>query len=63
MIASKQLEPDQRDRVNEVLLSRHRHQYASQHEKKGLPIIRSLAEIGRKASDRKMEGKGETNTS
>ena len=57
MIASKQLEEEHRERVSEVLLSRHRHQH-TQNEKKGLPLIRSLAEIGRKTSDRKIEGKG-----
>jgi len=56
MIASKQLEEEHREKVCEVLLSRHRHQH-TQNEKKGLPLIRSLAEIGRKTSDRKIEGK------
>ena len=57
MIAAKQLEDTQRDRVHEVLLSRHRHQH-DKGSSKGLPIIRSLADIGRKTSDRKLEGKG-----
>ncbi len=64
MIAAKQLKEEERDRVHEVLLSRHRHQHDKHHHgsSKGLPIIRSLAEIGRKASDRKIEGgKGKNN--
>ncbi len=57
MLASKQLEPEHRERVQEVLLSRHRHQHEK--EKKGLPIIRSLADIGKKHSSKGLEEKGE----
>ena len=57
MMASKQLEAEHRERVQEVLLSRHRHQHEK--EKKGLPIIRSLADIGKKHSSKTLEDKGE----
>ncbi len=57
MLASKQLEAEHRERVQEVLLSRHRHQHEK--EKKGLPIIRSLADIGKKHSAKTLEDKGE----
>jgi len=56
MVAHKHLEQENCDRVREVLLSRHRHQHDRQ-QSKGLPIIRSLADIGRKTSERKMDGK------
>lgn len=55
MVAHKHLEQENCDRVREVLLSRHRHQHDKQ-QSKGLPIIRSLADIGRKTSERKIEG-------
>lgn len=57
MIANKQLDQEHSERVKEVLLSRHRHQHDKQ-QSKGLPIIRSLADIGRKTSERKLEGRG-----
>ena len=57
MMASKQLEAEHRERVQEVLLSRHRHQHEK--EKKGLPIIRSLADIGKKHSSKTLEDRGE----
>ena len=57
MMASKQLEAEHRERVQEVLLSRHRHQHEK--EKKGIPIIRSLADIGKKHSSKTLEDKGE----
>lgn len=57
MVASGQLEFDLRDRVQEVLLMKHRHQFQKR-EGKGLPMIRSLADIGRKMSARNLESKG-----
>lgn len=56
MVAGKQLELDLKDKVRDVLLCRHRHQNEKRHrhdEKDGkihLPIIRSLADIGKKYS-------------
>lgn len=61
MVASKQLDFDLRDKVLDVLLTRHRHQHEKKHEShsKGLPLIRSLADIGKKNSEKKLEHKGE----
>lgn len=56
MIASKQLGESERERVTEVLLSRHHHQHDKK-ENKGLPIIRSLADIGKKPSSKGLEEK------
>ncbi|CAH1788490.1 unnamed protein product, partial [Owenia fusiformis] len=62
MVASKQLDPGQSDNVRDALLSRHRHQYQKSHasekkgSSKGLPIIRSLADIGKKHSEPKNLG-------
>ncbi len=61
MIASKQLEDEHREKVQEVLMSRHRHQHEKHRDsehKKGLPIIRSLADIGKKHSSKGLEEKG-----
>ena len=52
MVASGQLDPYHREKVQDTLLTRHRHQH-QKHQKrdgKGLPMIRSLADIGRKMS-------------
>lgn len=57
MVASGQLDFDLRDRVQEVLQMKHRHQFQRK-EGKGLPMIRSLADIGRKMSARNLDGKG-----
>jgi len=56
MVAQKQLDPDHREHVQDLLLSRHRHLYQQKAEQKGLPLIRSLADIGRKNSQRVIEG-------
>ena len=60
MVDSKQLEETKMDDVREVLLLRHRHLYEKlhQHNENGsgkyhLPIIRSLADIGKKYSEPK----------
>jgi len=53
MVASGQLDPYHREKVQDILLARHRHQHQLKHQKrdgKGLPMIRSLADIGRKMS-------------
>lgn len=54
MVNSGQLQADFRDRVKEALLRRHRHQHERRHEwsdkSSRLPLIRSLAEIGRNSS-------------
>lgn len=61
MVASKQLEEECREAVQDALLSRHRHQHQKK-ESKGLPMIRSLADIGRKASEKRIEGmRGKSN--
>ncbi|XP_064646373.1 sodium bicarbonate cotransporter 3-like isoform X2 [Lineus longissimus] len=57
MISTKQLKDDQRDNVREALLRRHRHLHEKKHRKSeagtksSIPLIRSLAEIGRKRSE------------
>ena len=58
MVASKQLESNLRDRVSSILLRHHHHQH-DKREGRGLPLIRSLAEIGKRSSDKHMEDKGE----
>ncbi|RWS31538.1 sodium bicarbonate cotransporter 3-like isoform X9 [Leptotrombidium deliense] len=54
MANSGQLQMDLKDRVKEALLRRHRHQHEKRHENRnkphGLPLIRSLADIGRNPS-------------
>ena len=58
MVAAKQLEETLKDKVKDVLLIRHRHLNQKRHNKKSgskyhLPIIRSLADIGKKHSEPK----------
>lgn len=55
MINQRQLPSDSRDKLKEILLRKHRHQHEKSHhtmESLGskLPLIRSLADIGRNAS-------------
>ena len=54
MVATQQLSLDISNRVKEALLRRHRHQHERRHDrtdsKNRLPIIRSLADIGRNSS-------------
>jgi len=54
MVASGQLDPFYRDKVQDTLLTRHLHQHQRHMKRdgKGLPMIRSLADIGRKMSAR-----------
>ena len=56
MVGSKQLQEDQRERVQEVLLTKHRHQHDKKTKSKGLPGVRSIADIGRKHSAKNLEG-------
>jgi len=58
MVTSGQLDPLHRDNVWDVLLARHRHQHQRKEGAKGLPMIRSLAEIGHRNSEKKLENKG-----
>ncbi|XP_074648267.1 sodium-driven chloride bicarbonate exchanger-like [Tubulanus polymorphus] len=59
MIANKQLEEQHRESVRDALLRRHRHLHDKKHRKEGdmshrgsmLPLIRSLADIGKKRSE------------
>lgn len=54
MVATKQLSSEISSKVKEALLRRHRHQHERRHDrndsKNRLPIIRSLADIGRNSS-------------
>lgn len=52
MVATKQLTAETSAKVKEALLRRHRHQHERRHNesKNRLPIIRSLADIGRGGS-------------
>lgn len=59
MVASKQLEENLKERFVETMLIRHRHQNQKKPQKLDenggskihLPLIRSIAEIGRKSSE------------
>lgn len=61
MVASKQLEENLKEKFVETMLIRHRHQNQKKTPKVGenggskihLPLIRSMAEIGRKSSEPK----------
>ncbi|ESO84530.1 hypothetical protein LOTGIDRAFT_222036 [Lottia gigantea] len=59
MVASKQLEDNLQDQIYDVITLRHRHQNEKKHRqdtlssKMHLPIIRSLADIGKKYSEPK----------
>lgn len=58
MVNANHLPEDARDRIKEVLLRRHRHQHERRHDKENnkgsrIPLIRSLAEIGRVHSSSK----------
>lgn len=54
MVTIKQISAEARNKVKEALLRRHRHQHERRHDrndsKNRLPIIRSLADIGRNSS-------------
>uniref|UniRef100_A0A0L8G4E9 Anion exchange protein n=1 Tax=Octopus bimaculoides TaxID=37653 RepID=A0A0L8G4E9_OCTBM len=67
MMANKQLAEENREKVKETLLSRHRHQHEKRYRKPEesgsklhLPIIRSLADIGKKYSEPKNLGQHDT---
>ena len=55
MQATNQLDAERRAAVQEVLLTRHRHQHQRKEGHKSMPAIRSMADIGRKASEKKIE--------
>jgi len=57
LASSRELKQEVRDAIQDVLLSRHRHQHQKK-ENKGLPGIGSMADMGRKSSDKKIEMKG-----
>ncbi|KAI0212947.1 Sodium-driven chloride bicarbonate exchanger [Lamellibrachia satsuma] len=57
MVASKQLEEKLRDQVSNILLRHHHHQH-DKREGRTIPLIRSLAEIGKRSSDKHIEDKG-----
>lgn len=54
MVNSGQLSYEIKDKIKDALLRRHRHQHQKRHEraenKSLLPLIRSLADIGRNSS-------------
>ncbi|XP_018910915.2 sodium-driven chloride bicarbonate exchanger isoform X5 [Bemisia tabaci] len=57
IVSSGSLEEHLRDKVHEVLMRKHRHQHERRKETSSrLPIIRSLAEIGRNHSSSKNDG-------
>ncbi|XP_014236720.1 electroneutral sodium bicarbonate exchanger 1 isoform X9 [Trichogramma pretiosum] len=57
MVSKNDLSIDVKDQVREILLVRHRHQFErkKEHNMSRLPIIRSLAEIGRNHSSSKSQ--------
>ena len=60
MIATGQLKEEDRDDIQDILLSRHRHQHQKKGGgEKGMSIVRSMADIGRRASTKNLE-KGNT---
>ncbi|KNC22811.1 hypothetical protein FF38_08034 [Lucilia cuprina] len=56
MVNARALPPESRDKVKDALLRRHRHQH-EYNKKTKLPIIRSLADIGRNQSSSKKQAK------
>ena len=60
MIANGQLKEEDKEDIQEILLARHRHQHQKKSgEKGGMSIVRSMAEIGRRASTKNIDPKGE----
>jgi len=62
MASTGQLDFHNKEKLAEVLLTKHRHQH-QQNEGKGIPMIRSLADIGRKMSSRTLEHKADSHPS
>jgi len=59
MAASGHLSVESKEKVMETLMTKHRHQHQRREgSHKGMPMIRSLADIGRKMSARTLEQKG-----
>lgn len=54
-MVNNDLDPSQKQAVFDVLMSRHKHQHETT---SGIPIIRSLADIGKKHSEKKLDDKG-----
>uniref|UniRef100_T1IXC2 Anion exchange protein n=1 Tax=Strigamia maritima TaxID=126957 RepID=T1IXC2_STRMM len=66
MVNAKHIQDDQRDRIKEILLKRHRHLHERRHDNKTsrIPLIRSLADIGRvHSSSKSMTQEGNTTVS
>ena len=61
MVAHDKITLLDRDKVVDILLTKHRHQHEKKHHEhaKGLPFVRSLADIGKKSSEKRLEGKGQ----
>ncbi|CAD5122593.1 DgyrCDS11005 [Dimorphilus gyrociliatus] len=53
-MVNNDLDPSQKQAVFDVLMSRHKHQHETN---SGIPIIRSLADIGKKHSEKKLDDK------
>ena len=60
MIASGQLKEEDREDIMEILLAKHRHQHQKKRDERGMSIVRSMQEIGRRASAKNLDPKGES---
>ena len=58
MIASGQLKEEDREDIMEILLAKHRHQHQKKRDERGMSIVRSMQEIGRRASTKNLDPKG-----
>ena len=58
MIASGQLKEEDREDIMEILLAKHRHQHQKKRDERGMSIVRSMQEIGRRASAKNLDPKG-----
>ena len=59
MIATGQLKEEDREDIQDILLAKHRHQHQKKRDDKGgMSIVRSMAEIGRRASAKNIDPKG-----
>jgi len=58
MAAAGKIDPEVKDKVADIMLRKHRHQHQLERREgssRGLPVIRSLADIGRKMSSKTLE--------
>ncbi|XP_053675322.1 sodium-driven chloride bicarbonate exchanger isoform X3 [Anopheles nili] len=62
MVNSGTLPVEARDKVIDALLKRHKHQHEFSNKKSRLPLIRSLADIGKNHSSSKIEDPSHTNS-